>query len=54
MRQAANEDDPILSGIADAAVQSTLIAREAAAGPPRRFEFDIVLQGEGETAFFAL
>ncbi len=52
--EAGNEDDPILSGIADAAVQSTLIAREAAAGPPRRFEFDIVLQGEGETAFFAL
>jgi protocatechuate 3,4-dioxygenase alpha subunit len=48
----ANESDPILSSIPDPAARSTLIAhRIAAAGPPT-YRFDIVLQGEGETAFF--
>jgi protocatechuate 3,4-dioxygenase alpha subunit len=50
----ANEDDPVLSGIADTAACSTLIAKEAAAGATKTFEFDVVFQGEGETVFFDL
>ena len=43
--------DPVLSGIADGAVRSTLVARKTGDG---HYAFDIVLQGEGETAFFDL
>ncbi|NKB57277.1 MAG: protocatechuate 3,4-dioxygenase subunit alpha [Alphaproteobacteria bacterium] len=50
----ANKDDPVLSGIANETVRSTLIAREVAPGPPRSISFDVILQGEGETAFFDL
>ena len=47
----ANSRDPVLNSIEDTAVRETLIA--GAAGP-RAFTFDIRLQGEGETAFFAV
>jgi protocatechuate 3,4-dioxygenase alpha subunit len=50
----ANETDPVLSGISEESVRSTLIAKEAASASPRGFEFDIVLQGKNETAFFDL
>jgi len=50
----ANAEDPVLSGITDGATRNTLVARAVADGPPRQFEFDIILQGEGETAFFEL
>lgn len=49
--ETTNDDDPVLSGIADETVRSTLVARRIAEGS---FEFDVVLQGEGETAFFEL
>lgn len=47
----ANAGDPVLSAISDPAVRRTLIA--AGAGP-RAYTFDIHLQGEAETAFFAI
>jgi protocatechuate 3,4-dioxygenase alpha subunit len=47
---AANAADPVLSRIAGPAARSTLVAR-AEAGTLR---FDIHLQGEQETVFFAL
>ena len=46
---AANETDPVLSGIEDEAARRSLLAAPAAAGT---YRFDIVLQGKGETAFF--
>jgi protocatechuate 3,4-dioxygenase alpha subunit len=46
----ANAADPVLASIGDAAVRETLIAQPAG---PRRYRFDIHLQGEQETAFFA-
>jgi protocatechuate 3,4-dioxygenase beta subunit len=48
----ANETDPILSAIEDPVARATLIARRDAAAPTPRYRFDIVLRGEGETAFF--
>jgi protocatechuate 3,4-dioxygenase alpha subunit len=52
---AENQRDPVLSAIADAAARRTLIApREEPAGGVPVYRFDIILQGEGETAFFAL
>jgi protocatechuate 3,4-dioxygenase alpha subunit len=48
---AANASDPVLSGINEANVRRTLIA--SAVGP-RRYTFDIHLQGDSETAFFAI
>ena len=48
----ANETDPILSAIADPAVRTTLLARRIDTEVPPTYRFDIVLQGEGETAFF--
>lgn len=47
----ANQADPVLSSVAEAR-RSTLIAvlRETAAG--RVYEFELRLQGEGETVFF--
>jgi protocatechuate 3,4-dioxygenase alpha subunit len=42
-----NALDPVLTGLADAARES-LIARLAEGA----FTFDVVLQGEGQTAFF--
>jgi protocatechuate 3,4-dioxygenase, alpha subunit len=49
-----NEADPLLSSIDDAAVRGTLLARRAEGGEggePPVWRFDIVLQGENETAF---
>jgi protocatechuate 3,4-dioxygenase alpha subunit len=43
----ANRRDPVLSAVDDA---STLVARASGEG----LEFDIRLQGEGETVFFAI
>lgn len=50
----ANATDPVLSSIADPALRGTLIAQRIAAAEPPTYRFDIVLQGEGETAFFAV
>lgn len=50
----ANAEDPILTGIDDDAVRATLIAKEGSGGAHRVVAFDVVLQGEGETAFFAI
>jgi protocatechuate 3,4-dioxygenase alpha subunit len=50
----ANSADPILSSIDDPAARRSLIAsRENSAGVPT-YHFDIVLQGDGETAFFEI
>lgn len=49
--ETTNNDDPVLSGIDDVAVQSTLVARRVAES---QFEFNVILQGERETAFFEL
>jgi len=46
----ANAADPVLRGIPDAARRATLVASPAPAG----LRFDIRLQGEDETVFFAL
>jgi protocatechuate 3,4-dioxygenase, alpha subunit len=45
----ANDTDPVLSSIEDAAVRRSLLARR---GEDGIYRFDIVLQGDGETAFF--
>ncbi len=50
----ANETDPVLSSIADPVVRGTLVAHRVAAVEPATYRFDIVLQGEGETAFFEI
>jgi protocatechuate 3,4-dioxygenase alpha subunit len=47
----ANASDPLLISIEDEAARSTLLARRAVAGNPALYHFDIVLQGENETAF---
>ena len=47
----ANASDPLLSSIEDAAVRGTLLARRAEGSSPALYRFDIVLQGENETAF---
>jgi protocatechuate 3,4-dioxygenase, alpha subunit len=46
-----NAADPLLSSIEDPATRGTLLARPAAPGNPPVWHFDIVLQGENETAF---
>ncbi|HEY6912800.1 MAG TPA: protocatechuate 3,4-dioxygenase subunit alpha [Myxococcales bacterium] len=48
----ANETDPVLASISDPSVRRTLLAR--AESGPREYRFDVVLQGENETAFFDL
>jgi protocatechuate 3,4-dioxygenase alpha subunit len=50
----ANASDPLLSSIEDPAVRGTLLARRAAGGKPALYRFDIVLQGDNETAFLDL
>ena len=45
----ANGADPVLGAIPDAAERATLVARAAG---PGRYAFDVVLQGDGQTAFF--
>ncbi len=50
-----NARDPVLLSIADEAARRTLVARrEEHEGGVPVYRFDVVLQGEGETAFFAL
>jgi protocatechuate 3,4-dioxygenase alpha subunit len=50
----ANEADPVLASIDDPARRQTLLAtRNRAAGAPV-YRFDIILQGNGETAFFEI
>lgn len=46
-----NAGDPLLSSIDDEAVRQTLFARRAEPGNSAVYRFDIVLQGENETAF---
>ena len=50
----ANAADPLLSSIEDAAVRGTLLARRAGSDSPPLYHFDIVLQGENETAFLEI
>ena len=47
----SNEADPVLATVEDASARETLFARPEPGDPPR-YGFDIVLRGEGETAFF--
>jgi protocatechuate 3,4-dioxygenase, alpha subunit len=52
--ESANDSDPVLLSIDDPAVRQTLIAsRRNGPGPPT-YRFDVILQGERETAFFDL
>jgi protocatechuate 3,4-dioxygenase alpha subunit len=46
--RAANDADPVLSGLSDAALRATLVAVAIDGG----YEFDIRMQGPGETVFF--
>ena len=48
--EAANAADPVLAALPDDAARASLIAAPAAGG----YRFDIHLQGDHETAFFAL
>ena len=48
--QAANESDPVLCALPETADARTLIAVAQDGG----YRFDIHLQGDGETVFFAL
>jgi protocatechuate 3,4-dioxygenase, alpha subunit len=55
--EAANAADPLLSSIEDAKVRGTLMARRERSdqgGSPARYRFDIIMQGENETAFLEL
>jgi protocatechuate 3,4-dioxygenase alpha subunit len=47
----ANATDPLLSSIENPAVRGTLLARREGSGSPALYRFDIVLQGDNETAF---
>jgi protocatechuate 3,4-dioxygenase alpha subunit len=51
-----NARDPVLASIADPAARATLIATRDTGAPAEAaaFRFDVVLQGERETAFFDL
>jgi protocatechuate 3,4-dioxygenase alpha subunit len=48
--EAANASDPLLSSIEDDAARRSLLARRETGGPAV-YRFDIVLQGNNETAF---
>ena len=53
----ANAADPLLSSIEDPAVRGTLLARRegsSQSGSPAHYRFDIVMQGDNETAFLDL
>lgn len=50
-REAANATDPVLGSIADPTRRATLVAR--AGTDDAHLTFDVRLQGEGETVFFA-
>jgi protocatechuate 3,4-dioxygenase alpha subunit len=52
--EAANDTDPVLASLPDEAARDTLIAAPIAEGPVPQYRFDIRLQGEHETAFFAV
>jgi len=52
--EAANASDPLLASIEDETVRQTLIARRAEGEGAAIYRFDIVLQGDGETAFLDL
>jgi len=52
-QHAANETDPVLNAIEDAAIRRTLLAAPLTGAIPT-YSFDIILQGEGETAFFEI
>jgi protocatechuate 3,4-dioxygenase alpha subunit len=49
--EAANDADPLLSSISDAAARRSLIAQRESGGDPPVYRFDIVMQGNNETAF---
>lgn len=49
----ATPDDPVLQ-LVPADRRATLVARPEAGPGPKVYRFDIVLQGQGETAFFNL
>jgi len=46
-----NAGDPLLAAIEDEAARRTLLARRAEPANPALYRFDIVLQGDSETAF---
>lgn len=50
---AANRDDPVLQRVPEDR-QQTLLAKRVSGGPPVVYRFDIILQGDRETAFFDL
>lgn len=50
----ANDSDPVLTAIEDPARRQTLIAARREGSDPPTYHFDIVMQGERETAFFEL
>jgi protocatechuate 3,4-dioxygenase, alpha subunit len=50
--ESANDSDPVLLSIDELAVRKTLIAARREGLSPQTYRFDIVLQGERETAFF--
>jgi protocatechuate 3,4-dioxygenase, alpha subunit len=52
--ETANDADPVLSSIDDPAVRKTLIATLRGGPGPPTYRFDVILQGERETAFFDL
>jgi protocatechuate 3,4-dioxygenase alpha subunit len=49
----SNADDPILQSV-PANRRATLVARRQASEDSKVYHFDIILQGQGETAFFNL
>lgn len=53
--EAENALDPVLISISDEAARRTLVGRrEEHEGGVPVYRFDVILQGEGETAFFAI
>src|SRR6266702_2053596 len=47
----ANTSDPLLTSIEEEAARRTLLASRTAGGSPALYRFDLILQGENETAF---
>src|SRR5207248_1241180 len=48
----SNETDPILAAVADPDARRTLVAaRQGGSSKTALYRFDVILQGEGETAF---
>jgi protocatechuate 3,4-dioxygenase, alpha subunit len=48
----ANDTDPVLGSVPEGRRRTLLARFDGEAGGARRYRFDIVLQGEGETVFF--